>query len=101
METEILKVEIKGIRTDIAEIRGAFTKVADALERLARLEERDRFAGDTLKEVSQKLANLDLRLHEIEKNEPMQTLTSGWMVNAVWAGAGMIAVFAAKKLGLM
>jgi len=44
---------------------------------------------------------IDTRLELIEKQEPMQTLASKWIISAVWTVAGLAAYMAAKFLGLM
>ena len=73
----------------------------DIAIKLSVIEERINNSTESLNRLQHQMQALDTRLELIEKQEPMQTLASKWVVSAVWAVAGLAAYMAAKFLGLM
>ena len=127
---QVLATKIEGLAQDMGEMKHGIAKMADALTKLAiveerqtqtilaqerafkaleRVEERQRLheqqCRDQDKEVRQLIADsnerLSTRVSELEKAEPMQAQTSKWVMAAVWGAAGLLALFVAKQLGLM
>lgn len=127
---QVLATKIEGLAQDMSEMKHGITKMADALTKLAiveerqtqtilaqerafkaleRVEERQRthelVCKDQDKEVRQLIADsnerLSARVGELEKAEPMQKQTGKWVMAAVWGAAGLLAMFVAKQLGLM
>lgn len=97
-DTEVIKEQMVGVREDIGEIKGALSRVADALERLARLEERHATVASALDRAFGAIKSIDLRLKVVELAQPVQRLTSGWIVTAVAAGAGSLATIVITKV---
>ena len=127
---QVLATKIEGLAQDMSEMKHGITKMADALTKLAiveerqtqtilaqerafkaleRVEERQRthelVCKDQDKEVRQLIADsnerLATRVGELEKEEPMQKQTGKWVMAAVWGAAGLLAMFVAKQLGLV
>jgi len=127
---QVLATKIEGLAQDMNEMKHGIVKMADALTKLAiveerqtqtilaqerafkaleRVEERQRthelLCRDQDKEVRQLIADsnerLSTRVAELEKSEPMQEQTSTWVKTAVWGAAGLLALFVAKQLGLV
>ena len=127
---QVLATKIEGLAQDMSEMKHGITKMADALTKLAiveerqtqtilaqerafkaleRVEERQRthelVCKDQDKEVRQLIADSNERLStcvaELEKAEPMQEQTGKWVMAAVWGAAGLLALFVAKQLGLV
>ena len=127
---QVLSTKIEGLAQDMSEMKHGIAKMADALTKLAiveerqtqtilaqerafkaleRVEERQRthelVCKDQDKEVRQLIADsnerLAARVGELEKAEPMQAQTSKWVMAVVWAAAGLLALFVAKQLGLV
>lgn len=127
---QVLATKIEGLAQDMNEMKHGITKMADALTKLAiveerqtqtilaqerafkaleRVEERQRMhelvCKDQDKEVRQLIADSNERLSgrvaELEKAEPMQEQTGKWVMAAVWGAAGLLALFVAKQLGLV
>ena len=127
---QVLATKIEGLAQDMSEMKHGITKMADALTKLAiveerqtqtilaqerafkaleRVEERQRthelVCKDQDKEVRQLIADsnalLAIRVAALEKAEPMQAQTSKWVMAAVWGAAGLLALFVAKQLGLV
>ena len=127
---QVLATKIEGLAQDMGEMKQGIAKMADALTKLAiveerqtqtilaqerafkaleRVEERQRLhemqCRDQEKEVRQLIADsnerLAARVAELEKAEPMQEQTGKWVMSAVWGAAGLLALFVAKQLGLV
>lgn len=127
---QVLATKIEGLAQDMNEMKHGITKMADALTKLAiveerqtqtilaqerafkaleRVEERQRthelVCKDQDKEVRQLIADsnerLSTRVGELEKAEPMQEQAGKWVMAAVWGAAGLLALFVAKQLGLV
>ena len=127
---QVLATKIEGLAQDMNEMKHGIAKMADALTKLAiveerqtqiilaqerafkaleRVEERQRthelVCKDQDKEVRQLIADsnerLAARVGELEKAEPMQKQTGKWVMAAVWGAAGLLAMFVAKQLGLV
>jgi len=127
---QVLATKIEGLAQDMSEMKHGIAKMADALTKLAiveerqtqtilaqerafkaleRVEERQRAQElqylDQEKEVRQLIADsnerLSTRVAELEKAEPMQEQTGKWVMAAVWGAAGLLAMFVAKQLGLV
>lgn len=102
------ETEMSWIKNKLHDLEEAMSTMADAFVTLARLEERHASVTEALgrafaeiAKIQAEIRGLDQQIHEIEKNEPLQTLTSDWVTKAVWAFAGMAAMFVAKKMGVL
>ena len=127
---QVLATKIEGLSQDMSEMKHGIAKMADALTKLAiveerqtqtilaqerafkaleRVEERQRahefVCKDQEKGLRQLIADsnerLSARVGELEKAEPMQAQTSKWVTAAVWGAAWLLAMFVAKQLGLV
>jgi uncharacterized phage infection (PIP) family protein YhgE len=127
---QVLATKIEGLAQDMSEMKHGIAKMADALTKLAiveerqtqtilaeerafkaleRVEERQRQhelqCRDQEKDVRQLIADsnerLSIRVAELEKAEPMQEQTGKWVMAAVWGAAWLLAMFVAKQLGLV
>ena len=127
---QVLATKIEGLAQDMSEMKHGIARMADALTKLAiveerqtqtilaqerafkaleRVEERQRtyelLCKDQEKELRQLIADsnerLAARVGELEKAEPMQAQTSKWVTAAVWGAAWLLAMFVAKQLGLV
>ena len=107
---------LEGVREDVREIRSAMSKMADAVVRLAVLEERHQTVSSALdrafsalsklservRDLEQTLPeNLEARLRDLEQAQPVQKLTSGWTIGIVGFGAGLLATILLKQMGVM
>ena len=127
---QVLATKIEDLAQDMSEMKHGIVKMADALTKLAiveerqtqtilaqerafkaleRVEERQRthelVCKDQDKEVRQLIADsnerLATRVADLEKAEPMQEQTGKWVMAAVWGAAGLLVMFVAKQLGLV
>lgn len=100
-ETDVVHAELRAVREDVTEIKGAVSKVADALERLARLEERHSTVAGALERAFSAIAKAEARLRDIEQAQPVNRLASGWVMNGAYAAGGMLAMLVLKKVGVV
>ena len=124
---QVLATKIEGLAQDMSEMKHGITKMADALTKLAiveerqtqtilaqerafkaleRVEERQRthelVCKDQDKEVRQLIADsnerLAARVGELEKAEPMQAQTSKWVTAGVWGALALLASFIVPRV---
>ena len=124
---QVLATKIEGLAQDMNEMKHGIAKMADALTKLAiveerqtqtilaqerafkaleRVEERQRthelVCKDQDKEVRQLIADsnerLSARVGELEKAEPMQAQTSKWVTAGVWGALALLASFMVQRI---
>lgn len=124
---DVLAERVEGLCSDMGEMKIGISKMADALTKLAiveerqtqtilaqerafkaleRVEERQRQhelqCRDQEKEVRQLIADsnerLSIRVAELEKAEPMQAQTSKWVTAGVWGALALLASFIVPRV---
>ena len=124
---DVLAERVEGLCSDMGEMKIGISKMADALTKLAiveerqtqtilaqerafkaleRVEERQRQhelqCRDQDKEVRQLIADsnerLSIRVAELEKAEPMQAQTSKWVTAGVWGALALLASFIVPRI---
>ena len=124
---DVLAERVEGLCSDMSEMKHGIAKMADALTKLAiveerqtqtilaqerafkaleRVEERQRQhelqCRDQDKEVRQIIADsnerLSIRVTELEKAEPMQAQTSKWVTAGVWGSLALLASFIVPRI---
>ena len=124
---QVLATKIEGLAQDMSEMKHGIAKMADALTKLAiveerqtqtilaqerafkaleRVEERQRthelVCKDQDKEVRQLIADsnerLAARVSELEKAEPMQEQAGKWVMAAVWGALALLASFIVPRI---
>ena len=124
---QVLATKIEGLAQDMSEMKHGIAKMADALTKLAiveerqtqtilaqerafkaleRVEERQRthelVCKDQAKEVRQLIADsnerLSARVSELEKAEPMQAQTSKWVAAGGWGTLALLASFIVPRI---
>ena len=124
---QVLATKIEGLSQDMSEMKHGIAKMADALTKLAiveerqtqtilaqerafkaleRVEERQRQhelqCHDQEKGLRQLIADsnerLSIRVAELEKAEPMQAQTSKWVTAGVWGALALLASFIVPRI---
>ena len=124
---QVLATKIESLAQDMSELKHGIAKMADALTKLAiveerqtqtilaqerafkaleRVEERQRQyelqCRDQEKGLRQLIADsnerLSIRVAELEKAEPMQAQTSKWVTAAVWGALALLASFIVPRI---
>ena len=93
---------------DVGELKETLRQIASAVTRLALVEERQMQTNEALSRAFKQIDKLDMKLTSIEQRigslermQPIQQQTNGWVLTAVWAAAGAAAMFVAKKTGIL
>ena len=93
---------------DIGELKEALRQIASAVTRLALVEERQMQTNEALSRAFKQIDKLDLkltgieqRLGTLERMQPLQQQTNGWVMTSVWIAAGAAVMFVAKKTGIL
>lgn len=98
-DTDVLAAEIRAMREDMDEVKITMRKVADALVQLARLEERHTTVASALDRAFGAIGKLELRVRTIETAQPVQKLTSSWMIDAAkFLAGGVVATLVLRLL---
>ena len=103
----------------VSKMEVSMEKIADAMQRLAVIEDRqaadkaalerafdaiqksdDRCAA-ALEKVLLKIEASDKRIDSLERAAPMYDQTQKWVSTALWAAAAAAAMYVAKKVGLI
>jgi len=89
------------LHEDVSEMKDALKEVAKALNKLTLVEERQAQVSDAQKKMYEKLESIEDRVIALEKTEMHQSQITNWITNAACGLIGVLAMYAAKKLGLM
>ena len=93
---------------DVGELKETLRQIATAVTRLALVEERQSQTNEALGRAFKQIDKLDLKLIGIEQRigsmermQPLQQQTNGWVMTSVWIAAGAAVMFVAKKTGIL
>ena len=93
---------------DVGELKETLRQIASAVTRLALVEERQMQTNEALSRAFKQIDKLDLklvgieqRLGTLERMQPLQQQTNGWVMTSVWIIAGAAVMFVAKKTGIL
>ena len=93
---------------DVGELKKTLRQIASAVTRLALVEERQMQTNEALSRAFKQIDKLDLKLTGIERRlgtlermQPLQQQTNGWVMTSVWIAAGAAVMFVAKKTGIL
>ena len=93
---------------DVGELKETLRQIASAVTRLALVEERQMQTNEALSrafkqidKLDMKLTGIEQRLGTLERMQPLQQQTNGWVLTSVWIAAGAAVMFVAKKTGIL
>jgi hypothetical protein len=101
-ETEIalLTNKVESLHEDMSERKTVMRDIANALTRLAIIDERQEKMSETQGRIFKLLDNHGERINELEKDDRRQSLAVSWVFGATWAAAGAFGMVVLKVLGL-
>jgi hypothetical protein len=102
-ETEIVLLthKVESLHEDMGEMKIVMRDVANALTKLALIDERQANMLEAQERIFNLIERLDNRVDNLEKEDGKQSLATGWVYAAVWGAAGLLAMYVAKMLGLV
>ena len=93
---------------DVGKLKETLRQIASAVTRLALVEERQMQTNEALSrafkqidKLDMKLTGIEQRLGTLERMQPLQQQTTGWVMTSVWIAAGAAVMFVAKKTGIL
>ena len=108
---QVLATKIEDLAQDMNEMKHGITKMADALTKLAIVEERQtqtilaqERAFKALERVEERQLvagsneRLATRVADLERAEPMQAQTSKWVTAGVWGALALLASFMVQRI---
>ena len=101
MNQELIDARLSTLHEDVTDIKAAVRELTGAVTRLALVEERLSMTGAAQERAFNAISNVEKRVVEIEKRLPEYTKSSIWIDRGVWAAVAALAVYAAKKIGLL
>lgn len=104
----LLNARLDALHGDVGEIKTAMKDLTAAITKLALVEERQSQASaalerafDGIARVDSRVTTLQDRVIELEKHDVGQNRIVAWADKAVWGAAGLLAMYAAKVVGLL
>lgn len=97
----ILTTKLGVLHDDVNEIKAALSKLSDAITKLALVEERQSQTTQALERAFVAIERVETRLASIERAQPEARRMAHWLDRALWAAAAAVAVFVARKVGLI
>ncbi len=85
----------------VTKMESALEKMAEAMSRLARVEERQTSDKEAVARAFESIKSISDRLVVLEQAAPLNKQAQVWTTNAIWAAAGLMAMYIAKKVGLI
>ena len=82
------------------DLTNAIIKLALVEERQTQFSIAQERGFKVLEKIESKLDSLDNRVNVLEAAEPEQRRTSGWIMTAVWAAAGLAVAMVLAKFGI-
>ena len=110
---------IEVIMHKVVKVEASMEKVADALTKLAVIEERqtadraalerafgaiqksDERCAEAFQKTVEKLEKIESRIDVLESAAPITAQTNQWVSKAMWAAAAAFAMYVAKKIGII
>ena len=100
-EMALLTHKVESLHEDMGEMKVVMRDVANALTKLALIDERQANMLEAQERIFNLIERLDNRVDNLEKEDGKQSLATGWVYAAVWGAAGLLAMYVAKMLGLI
>lgn len=98
---QVIASRLDNLHEDVNGMRDVLRELASAVTKLAVIEERQTQSAQALERAFKVLEKVETRLDTIEKSQPLQQQTTDWVKAGVWAAVCVVALFIAKKAGLV
>ena len=108
----VITYQLQLLHKDVVDVRSSLTKLTEALTKVAIIEERQGYSAQIQTQVLAELKQLNERLDKTNGRLAQAEISitglskqdgklSGWLEKAIWAVIGLVAYFAAGRLGLL
>jgi len=101
MPTNVFEQQMEELKIDMREMRGAITKMAEALTKLSVLEERNLAANVAIEKIAERLDKTDEKVNRVELEQVKFEATVGGIsktMKAMWAAFGGGVIYLGSQL---
>jgi chromosome segregation ATPase len=89
------------LHEDVGEVKSALKELANAITKLALIEERQTQAATAQERAFGAIERIEKRVAKLEMQAPANKRVSVWVDRAMYASAGLLVMFVLKKAGVM
>lgn len=97
----VIAVKLDALHGDMNDMKSTLKGLADAIIKLALVEERQGEFAKAQERAFELLDRMDRRVDVLELASPASTRVANWFDKALWAAVVIVGVFLFKKAGLM
>lgn len=90
VENSVLAERIDRIGADVADIKTELKRIAEGMERIARLEERHATHGDALSRAFVRIEGVENRVITLEVEAPITRMVRSWVISGVVGVCGLL-----------
>lgn len=99
-EVDVLTLKLQTLHEDVGEMKSVLKDLTAAITKLALIEERQTQAAAAQERAFQALERVEQRVSMLELHVPANKRMNVWFDRALWAMAGLLFMYVAKKVGL-
>lgn len=93
-------LEIQHLREDMGDMKRTVERVAELMEKLVRVEERQSTTSEQMGRAFSSIKALEVRVRQLERDLVKPVLFTGWMQTAVGVAIGAIGSAVLKTVGV-
>lgn len=107
-DPQLLTHRLDTLHEDVGEVKSALKELANAITKLALIEERQTQAAaaqerafGAIDRTEKRVERIEERVSKLEIQAPANKRVSVWVDRAMYASAGLLVMFVLKKAGVM
>ncbi len=100
-DPQLLTHRLDTLHEDVGEVKSALKELANAITKLALIEERQTQAAAAQERAFGAIERIEERVAALEMQVPANKRVSVWVDRAMYASAGLLVMFVLKKAGAM
>lgn len=97
----VLAHKVDSLHADFSEMRSVLKELAEAITKLALVEERQTQLSSAMERAFTVLERLEQRVSVIESEMPQARQVHTWVVRGIWVLASAAVIFVGWKVGLV
>jgi hypothetical protein len=96
-----MEIKLDLLHQDVSDMKAVLKELTVAINRLAIVEERQSETAKSMERAFTAIDKITVRLMSLEQGAVNSARTSGWIDKGIAATVGAVAVYVAKKLGIL
>ena len=97
----VIAVRLDALTADISDMKSTLKDLANAIIKLALVEERQGQFAQTQERMMAQMDRMDERVDTLEKAAPATERLSMWFERGLWAAVAAVAIYISSKTGLI